>query len=301
MLLLTWLIVWANPCQSDGSRGWLRGATSTLLNHLKGCPYQSQAVHKKASDSVQGKNAAQPEAPHADSPATYSLNSPQLQGYSYLNAIAGPSNGPGTHDWLLAPQNSPFQPQLSPLIPVTPLLGVAYDCNLNSPVVGSDSGSGSTASISSAPLSRRMSRQPSLPVPQLWDSTKQKRFETRVARLTASAGLPLSWVDNIEFIDLISDFIPGAKPPSRKVLTKRLIPATVDELRTEAKSAASGHEATVQADGWTGQNKHHLIAVMITVHGEASLMLEYLYITSLTSIYRSIQFVSMMPRVNERQ
>ena len=101
-----------------------------------------------------------------------------------------------------------------------------------------------------------------------WDSTKQKQFEIRIACLTASAGLPLSWVNNIEFIDLILDFIPGAKPPSQKVLTSQLIHTVVDELHAEAKSVASCHEATLEADGWTDENKHHLIRVMITVKGK---------------------------------
>lgn len=101
-----------------------------------------------------------------------------------------------------------------------------------------------------------------------WSAEKQKRFENRVTRLTASAGLPLSWVDNAEWIDLCEEFIPAAKSPSRKTLTRRLLPAAVAELRAEARAAAKGHEATMQADGWTGTNNHHLIAVMISVDGQ---------------------------------
>ena len=306
MQLLTSSKVWANPCRSDGSRGWIRGATSTLINHLKACPYQSLPVRQKASTS-QGKNTAQSVGPYTGlqlppDPSTssyFSLDSPQLPGYPSSNSTAGPSNGPGTQDWLSAPQS--FQPELSPLMTGSPLLGVVYDSNINSPILGSDSGSALAPSTLSAPMSRRMSRQPSVPIPHLWDSAKQKRFETRIAHLTASAGLPLAWVDNIEFIDLISDFIPGAKPPSRKVLTNCLVPATVNELCSDAKSAASGHEATVQADGWTGQNKHHLIAVMITVKGEASFDFRlYLHFILRISIYSSIQFVFMMLRVRGR-
>lgn len=200
--------------------------------------------------------------------------------------------------WLTAPQDSgsAFQHQLSPIFPDNLLLGVSYNSNINSPVTESDSGSASAASTSGPQIPRRMSRQPSLPNPNLWDSAKQKRFETRVARLTASAGLPLAWVDNIEFIDLIAEFIPGAKPPSRKVLTNRLIPTTVDELRAEAKSAASGHEATIQADGWTGQNKHHLIAVMITVHGEVHFFRGFCYIIIQLTMHLYIGPHSPCPR-----
>ena len=59
-------------------------------------------------------------------------------------------------------------------------------------------------------------------------------------------------------------YIPAATSPSRKVLTKRIIPKLVDELQTAAKKEARGKNATVQADGWTGGNHHHLVAFMIT-------------------------------------
>lgn len=282
------------PCRSDGSRGWIRGATSTLINHLKSCPFQSEAVREKAA-------APRSSVPPNLLPLQIPLPPDSSLSPSSQFTAAGPSNGPGTHEWFsVAPQNSFFRPQLSPLIPGTPLLGI-YDSNTNSPIIGSDSGSASAPSLPNAPSSRRMSRQLSLPHLNPWDSTKQKRFEMRIARLTASAGLPLSWVDNIEFIDLISDFIPGAKPPSRKVLTNRLIPTVVNELRAEAKSAASGHEATLEADGWTGENKHHLIGVMITVKGKVRFMFKNIFILRFSVVCRSIQFVSMTPHVNEKQ
>jgi hypothetical protein len=88
--------------------------------------------------------------------------------------------------------------------------------------------------------------------------------------LTASAGLLLSWVDNAEFVAFIDEFLPAAKSPSRKVLTQRLIPVAVAEFRAEAKAAVNGHEATIQADGWTGVNHHHLIVFMIMVDGKVS-------------------------------
>ena len=103
----------------------------------------------------------------------------------------------------------------------------------------------------------RSSSRPRTADPNTWSAEKQKRFENRLTRLTASAGLPLSWVDNTEWLDLCEEFIPAAKSPSRKTLTHRLLPATVAELRAEARAATKGHEATMQADGWTGTNNHH--------------------------------------------
>ncbi|KZP02551.1 hypothetical protein FIBSPDRAFT_770553 [Athelia psychrophila] len=121
--------------------------------------------------------------------------------------------------------------------------------------------------ILSAPVSRSSSRLSYTDGP-LWTSSHQKRFETRIARLTASAGLPLAWVDNPEWHAFVEDFFPAAKSPSRKVLTNRLIPTAVAEFHAEAKAAARGCDATIQSDGWTGVNHHHLIAFMITVDGK---------------------------------
>ena len=51
-------------------------------------------------------------------------------------------------------------------------------------------------------------------------------FETAIARLTASAGLPLRWVENPEWLALCERFIPSAKSPSRKVLMQRSKPSS---------------------------------------------------------------------------
>jgi hypothetical protein len=101
-----------------------------------------------------------------------------------------------------------------------------------------------------------------------WPKEKQTSFENHIARLTASAGFPLSWVDNAEWIDFCTEFLPAAKLPSRKTLTNRLLPAAVAELHASARAAAKGHEATLQADRWTGVNNHHLLAFMITADGK---------------------------------
>ena|ERR1700722_389681 len=104
--------------------------------------------------------------------------------------------------------------------------------------------------------------------PTPWTSTRQDRFEERVTRLTVAAGLPLSWVDNTNWQELVQEFIPGAKSPSQKVLIKWLIPSSIAKHQAEAKASVRGLEATVQVDGWTGLNHHHLITVMITVEGK---------------------------------
>lgn len=97
-----------------------------------------------------------------------------------------------------------------------------------------------------------------------WSDARQRRFESLVARLTASANFSLSWVENPVFHTICDEFIPGAKPPTRKVLTKRLLPSEVEHYRNLTIKVTSGAEVTVQADGWTGINNHHLLAYMMT-------------------------------------
>jgi hypothetical protein len=98
-------------------------------------------------------------------------------------------------------------------------------------------------------------------------------FENHIARLTVSAGFPLSWVDNTEWIDFCTKFLPATSLPSQKTLTYHLLPTAVEELRASARAAAKGHEATLQADRWTGINNHHLLAFIITADSKACIFL----------------------------
>ncbi|KAF8488355.1 hypothetical protein F5888DRAFT_1585560, partial [Russula emetica] len=98
----------------------------------------------------------------------------------------------------------------------------------------------------------------------LWSLSHQQRFETRVARLTASANFPLAWVENPEWLALLDEFMPSAISPTRKVLTNRIIPAEVQRIRHASMRKTEGCEVTLQCDGWTGINNHHYIAFMMT-------------------------------------
>ncbi|XP_006460996.1 hypothetical protein AGABI2DRAFT_70302, partial [Agaricus bisporus var. bisporus H97] len=57
---------------------------------------------------------------------------------------------------------------------------------------------------------------------------------------------PFTWVENPEIISLFDTFLSQAQ---------------------EMKDASGGY-ATIQGDGWTGRNDHHLIALMIRVDGK---------------------------------
>lgn len=84
---------------------------------------------------------------------------------------------------------------------------------------------------SNPPSSRIGAVTPRFSSGQLWSVSSQTEFENHIARITASANLPLSWVDNLEVVTFMDKYIPAATAPSRKVLTKRIIPKLVDELQ----------------------------------------------------------------------
>lgn len=106
-----------------------------------------------------------------------------------------------------------------------------------------------------------------IPVPlDTWSDARQLCFEEKLVRLTALAGLPLSWVENPEWLSFCTEFIPSAKSPSRKVLTQRLLPRTLREFQFAAKQHVSGQNITVSCNRWTGENFYHYIMFMIVVN-----------------------------------
>ena len=135
---------------------------------------------------------------------------------------------------------------------------------------------------------------------QPWSPELQKIFENWIARLTATASLLLSWVDNPEWINFIHEFLPWATSPSRKVLSTCLIPCIAESYRQLAKESLKDQNATVQADGWTAVNFHHLLAFMITVTKKVRLMPRCLRILA-NYLPRFIQSMCKMYLVNARR
>ncbi|KAI0755919.1 hypothetical protein BC629DRAFT_1296554 [Irpex lacteus] len=115
---------------------------------------------------------------------------------------------------------------------------------------------------------RALARVPSLAQPPPWTSETQRRFESRIARVTASANIPLSWVDDPEVQAFFADFIPAARPISRRVLTSRLLPTELDAQRAVLLPRIEGGEATLQCDGWSAGNFHHYTGFTLTVKKE---------------------------------
>jgi hypothetical protein len=109
-----------------------------------------------------------------------------------------------------------------------------------------------------------------------WTSEWQQAFEYRLACLTASAGLSLSWIENIEFITMIEELSPAAHIPSREVLTTRIIPNLVQHIQTMNKKKTEHGFVTLQADGWTAKNNRYFIAFMITLISQVSFSIRLL-------------------------
>jgi len=242
-----------------------------MRSHLSTCQFQTSDVQERARNEFPPSPQRQRNHETADF----------QQQIAALGDFYGPQAGPSTPFPASFPPSStnisPDPRYMSlPQLSVTPDIGAASHSTSPSPVfhIPLPVSVGSTASISSRDSrsqsrsrSRPLSRQASLG-PQVlpdWNDEKQRRYETRLARLTASAGFPFSWVDNPEWLAFIDEFLPGAKPVGRKALQNRVIPATLNAFEASAKADSKGEETTLAWDGWHGGNDHQINAFMITV------------------------------------
>ncbi|KAL0064720.1 hypothetical protein AAF712_008266 [Marasmius tenuissimus] len=136
--------------------------------------------------------------------------------------------------------------------------------------VGSITGSPSTGEIPSpgeppAKRSRKSSTRSAATqsTPQQWNDTLQNKFETQIAQITASQGLPLSWVENPEWENFLWEFLPGAHNLSQGRLTWIIIPRTLAVMQGVARGPLQGSMGTLQADGWSGINSVHTFTVRV--------------------------------------
>ncbi|KIM66584.1 hypothetical protein SCLCIDRAFT_110226, partial [Scleroderma citrinum Foug A] len=97
-----------------------------------------------------------------------------------------------------------------------------------------------------------------------WLNVHQEHFEHHLANITASCGFPFSWVENQAVRNFLDDLLPLVAHISSYQLTSCIVPQEVDQYRQLAKSTSKGCQATLQTDGWTGINFHHLVAFMVT-------------------------------------
>ncbi|KZV72990.1 hypothetical protein PENSPDRAFT_627883 [Peniophora sp. CONT] len=98
-----------------------------------------------------------------------------------------------------------------------------------------------------------------------WVRDAQKRFDSRLARITASAGLPFQWCIDDEWLNFCQDFLPWATVPRPNTVSSTLIPAELEHYRVAARRSTRGGLATGQCDGWSGGNSKHFVAFMMMV------------------------------------
>jgi hypothetical protein len=258
--------VWAQG-QNDPARGWLVSRTTTLVCHLRDCQHQPDSVRLKARSEA-------PASPVRPRPVTYHPPDHLQMPLAPWSTTAGEASGSRltTHPPYQFASTLSVGPYSHPMyLPST--TGSVPSSRAVSPAF-------SDATQSSRPSKRPHRSDSSLlahqaPYPGYdpgWSKGEQALFETTVARLTASAGLPFRWVENPEWLALCERFMPNAKSPSCKALTQRLIPATLKTFKQTAKEQCRGLEGTVSYDGWTGGNHHHYIAFMVNCRGQVSLV-----------------------------
>jgi hypothetical protein len=261
--------------------------SKTMANHLLSCDLQTrdtkqriEAHKEKYSDSTTKSPTRQrilPPIPHMTDPGLPS-------GSSGLSSIPTPIPQLHVPDHPLRYQPYPmealrYRESFEPDMP--PSATSSFDSLHPSESASQVSYQGPSSRPSSRLGRRRSSLFPSnvpgeLMVP-VWSAARTRLFEHRILRLTASAGFPLSWVENPEFQAIREEFIPGSPHISRKVLTKRILREVVTEFREGVKQRVAGKEATMQSDGWTGINNHHLVAFMITTNKKVIVLQTILY------------------------
>ncbi len=171
---------------------------------------------------------------------------------SILLANTTPSAGPS----FPVPHPPYFQrDQLSPAVSFPSSVGSSPLSIIESP---------NLTALPPGPRKRRRDRTQSRPGEHLVTPFSQGLFETYIARITASAGLPLRWVENPQWLNFLSIFLPQAVPVSRKVLTKRLLPEQHRQYLSQVIDNIRGLDVTLQCDGWSGLNTHHYIAFRVT-------------------------------------
>ena len=263
------------------------GRSDQFVHHLTVCEYVSPAVCQHAEIEKGGTPKHTCTQSHIDwqqLPPPPSLTLGNL-----THAVPSHSSDPGSLPGIFSstPQVAPghsSSPMLFPHFPSQSPMSSNFSSAAPSPALSSISGFSGAPRASPAlsdphfpnkrlrGLKRTISHQRTSDQLPEWNSERQQRFDERIARLTASAGFPLSWVENPEWIRLCEEFIPATKSPSCKVLTKRILPNTLKAFRASAKKNVSGHNATAQCDGWTGKNTHHFIAFMMAANNEVSMM-----------------------------
>jgi hypothetical protein len=284
-------LVWAFSFEDNPP--WMQGRMETILHHLAVCPHVDEATHNRAHEEKVARNLMKsPPKPTPSqsfipltAPVTFQQYHPQLAN----PAIAGPSSSPaglipmsgltytmqpGALFGGLMPSPGPTAPLSSTApSPMPSPMPSPLELHLNqfvstplqpSPLQSPSIGSIHRPSTVQSGAKRRRTQNTTVVPSVEWTSAHQACFESRIVRITASCGFPFMWVENIEWLDFLDNFMPAVAPIPRHVLANWLIPAEIEKYRAAAKENAQGLEGTLQCDGWTGANFHHFLAFTLT-------------------------------------
>lgn len=275
--------VWA-PTLADSPRLWVASAKVTLLNHLITCGTVVPEVKAAArAEKEKGKGdsldddanyAADEEPPTAGPSGTLGLSTqslPTAHRPSITPPILQPA-GPQIQRSFSLPAISPIPLSFQQLPGATPPSGSPLSSQHPSPAA---TPTFVPTGFTTAPGIQRTSSRRSVPVTPLssvWSESRQERFDGFLARLTASANLPHRWIENPEWVGLVTEFIPGAQLCSRQKLADTLIPRELERLGAITRKDVKDSKGTFQLDGWTGTNFHHYLGFMLTAKGKVELI-----------------------------
>ncbi|KAI6144268.1 hypothetical protein BKA82DRAFT_4016974 [Pisolithus tinctorius] len=175
-------------------------------------------------------------------PASFPSSSAMMGGSPLL--VPGPSTSASSSALLQIPTISPMSS-----IPPSPVLSeLSWGSHQSKHFRLTQSGLYQTTSLPLPVVSPTISSDPSFhsPIGVSWTPADQADWERLLARFTASAGLPLQWVENHEW-------------------------------KTAAQNKCRGLEVTLQCDGWTSENSHHLIGFTITAQQKWNLIVGDLF------------------------
>ncbi|EIW81276.1 hypothetical protein CONPUDRAFT_56029 [Coniophora puteana RWD-64-598 SS2] len=97
-----------------------------------------------------------------------------------------------------------------------------------------------------------------------WMSTDQDHLGGHLTHITASCDFPANWIENHSVQAFFEEYFPSASSVSSYQLTHQYIPQQLEHYTSAAKEKVRGDRVTLQTDGWTGINFHHLAAFMMT-------------------------------------
>jgi len=99
--------------------------------------------------------------------------------------------------------------------------------------------------------------------------TQKDQLDEEVAELVYACNLPFSLVEHPLFKKLVDSLRPGYKPPTREMLSTKLLDKVHSKLQSQMKAELNNKTVTMQQDGWSTVQNDPVIATCISVEGKA--------------------------------